>query len=108
MLVWHYHDDDVPGPDAAVSLTLAGLPAAAAHAKLAHHRVDENHSNAYAVWKKLGSPVAPTKPQYDQLAAAAQLALLTDTPATAEVRDGTTTLSFSLPRQAVSLLVLTW
>jgi xylan 1,4-beta-xylosidase len=22
VLVWHYHDDDVPGPDAAVDLTL--------------------------------------------------------------------------------------
>ena len=26
VLVWHYHDDDVPGPDAAVALTLSGLP----------------------------------------------------------------------------------
>ena len=27
VLVWHYHDDDVAGPDAAVTLSLAGLPA---------------------------------------------------------------------------------
>ena len=27
VLAWHYHDDDVPGPDAAVELALAGLPA---------------------------------------------------------------------------------
>ncbi len=28
VMVWHYHDDDVPGPDAAVELAVAGLPAA--------------------------------------------------------------------------------
>ncbi|HMF38188.1 MAG TPA: hypothetical protein VKF17_16200 [Isosphaeraceae bacterium] len=26
VLVWHYHDDDLPGPDAAVELCLRGLP----------------------------------------------------------------------------------
>ena len=26
VLAWHYHDDDVPGPDAAVTLDLAGAP----------------------------------------------------------------------------------
>ena len=26
VLVWHYHDDDLPGPDAAVELLLRGLP----------------------------------------------------------------------------------
>ena len=24
--VWHYHDDGIPGPDAAVALMIAGLP----------------------------------------------------------------------------------
>ena len=62
----------------------------------------------YAVWQSLGSPVAPTRPQYTQLEAASQLALLKDSAATAEVSGGTATLTFSLPRQAVSLLVLTW
>jgi len=26
VLVWHYHDDDLPGPDAAIDLLVAGLP----------------------------------------------------------------------------------
>ena len=108
VLVWHYHDDDVPGPDATVALTLAGLPADVATAKLAHHRVDAAHSNAYAVWQSLGSPVAPTRPQYTQLETASQLALLKDSAASATVSGGNATLSFPLPRQAVSLLVLTW
>ena len=31
VLAWHYHDDDVPGPDAAVALTLEHLPAGIRH-----------------------------------------------------------------------------
>lgn len=109
VLVWHYHDDDVPGATADVALTLAGLPAEAATAHVAHYRVDATHSNAYTLWQSLGSPVAPTKPQYTQLAAAAQLATYTGaTPATLTTADGAATLTFPLPRQAVSLLVLSW
>src|SRR5690606_2772770 len=32
VLVWHYHDDDVQGPDAAVSLEIPGLPIASGRA----------------------------------------------------------------------------
>lgn len=109
VLVWHYHDDDVPGATADVALTLTSLPAAAATARVAHYRVDATHSNAYTLWQSLGSPVAPTKPQYTQLEAAAQLATYTGaTPATLTTTDGAATLTFPLPRQAVSLLVLSW
>ncbi len=108
VLIWHYHDDDVPGPAADIALTLAGLPAGATALKVEHYRVDESHSNAYALWKKLGSPVAPTREQYTLLERAAQLAPLAGAPASASAREGTPTLSFVLPRQAVSLVVLTW
>lgn len=108
VLVWHYHDDDVAGPDAAVELSLAGLPAAVSAPKLAHYRVDATHSNAYTLWQSLGSPTAPSRAQYAQLEAAAQLGLLENTPATVAVTDGATTLRFALPRQAVSLLVFQW
>jgi len=46
--VWHYHDDDTLGPDAAVELAMAGLPAAVRQGEVAHYRIDEHHSNAYA------------------------------------------------------------
>jgi xylan 1,4-beta-xylosidase len=107
VLVWHYHDDDVPGPDAAVDLTVSGLPPAAAEARLSHYRIDENHSNAYAAWKRMGSPAAPTREQYRQLEQAGQLAQLGTTSA-ASTRNGQFTLAFSLPRQAISLLVIEW
>ncbi len=108
VLVWHYHDDDVVGPDAAVALTIGGLPAGVTEPKLAHYRVDEVHSNAYGLWKTMGSPIAPTRPQYSQLEAAAQLAQFKGGPSTVSVADGAATLNFAMPRQAVSLVVLSW
>jgi xylan 1,4-beta-xylosidase len=108
VLVWHYHDDDVPGATADVALTLAGLPAEATAPRVMHYRVDATHSNAHTLWQSLGSPVAPTRAQYAQLEAAAQLGQLEPTPATVTTEAGNATLKFPLPRQAVSLLVLTW
>jgi xylan 1,4-beta-xylosidase len=108
ILVWHYHDDDVPGPDADVRLAVGGLPIASGEVRLTHYRIDDRHSNAYALWKRLGAPIAPTRDQYAQLEAAGQLARLTDAPPTARVEQGTATLGFALPRQGVSLVVLEW
>jgi xylan 1,4-beta-xylosidase len=108
VLVWHYHDDDVPGPAAEVRLTLAGLSLGSGEARLTHYRIDDTHSNAYAEWKRMGSPIAPSRPQYDRLEAAGQLARLEDAPATVRIENGAATLAFTLPRQAVSLFVLEW
>ncbi len=107
VMVWHYHDDDVPGPDATVQLSLKGLPFASGDARVTHYRIDDTHSNAYAVWKRMGSPVAPTRPQYTALEAAAQLARLGE-PTVSRVTSGSTSIAFPLPRQAVSLLILEW
>jgi xylan 1,4-beta-xylosidase len=108
VLVWHYHDDDIPGATAEIELAFANLPAEATSPRLAHYRVDATHSNAFTLWQSLGSPTAPTRAQYAQLEAAAQLGQLENAPATLVAEQGTATLKFPLPRQAVSLLVLTW
>jgi xylan 1,4-beta-xylosidase len=107
ILAWHYHDDDVAGPDAAVELALQGLPAERREAKLTHYRIDERHGNAYAAWKRMGSPIAPTRPQYGELEAASGLALLEE-PRTVSVAAGTLSLAFALPRQGVSLVLIEW
>jgi len=107
VLLWHYHDDDVPGPEAAVRLSLSGLPLARGEARLQHYRIDESHSNAYAAWKRMGSPVAPDERQYAELEAASRLAVM-QAPATVPVHGGRASLPLALPRQAVSLLVLEW
>jgi xylan 1,4-beta-xylosidase len=118
---WHYHDDDVQGPDADVTLTLDGLQAhlagakpgtngglAKGKAKLRHYRIDTTHSNAYTAWKNMGSPAKPSAAQYKQLEQASELAALKDAPSSIDVTDGRATLKFALPRQAVSLLVVEW
>ncbi len=107
VMVWHYHDDDVPGPSANVELALAGLPLRANSALLTHYRIDQEHSNAFAAWQRMGSPQTPTSSEYEKLLAAGQLATLAK-PAQVAVENGQAKLSFLLPRQAVSLLVLEW
>ena len=108
ILAWHYHDDDVPGPEARVEMNVAGLPLTRGAVRLTHYRVDDDHSNPFAVWKRLGSPAAPDAGQYAELEKAGQLAKLADAPETVPVDGGSATLGFLLPREAVSLLVLEW
>ena len=107
VLVWHYHDDDLPGPDANVQLALSGIPAIPGDARVTHYRIDDTHSNAYAEWKRMGSPIAPTRTQYTTLEAAGQLGRLAD-PAALRVEKGRATIAFALPRQAVSLILIEW
>jgi xylan 1,4-beta-xylosidase len=107
VMVWHYHDDDLPGPDAVVDLAVAGLPSDVTAAKLTHYRIDDTHSNAYSEWKRMGSPLAPNERQYAQLEKASELAII-DAPQTVQVTAGTAKVQFNLPRQAVSLLLFQW
>jgi xylan 1,4-beta-xylosidase len=103
VMVWHYHDDNIPGDDAPVELKIKGLPSK--RVLLHHYRVDQNHSNSYEVWKEMGSPQNPTPQQYAELDKAGQLQLLTS-PEWITPEDGNLLLKFDLPRQGVSLLRL--
>ncbi len=107
VLVWHYHDDDVPGPRAEVELRIHGLPFDHGEATLRHFRIDEKHSNAYSAWQQMGSPQNPTPGQYAALEQAGQLTLLGE-PKTVTIRGGTILLQFELPRQGVSLIAFEW
>jgi len=105
LLLWHYHDDDVPGPAADVALSLGGLPYGDGRARVQHYRIDAQHSNAFERWKAMGSPAAPTREQHAELVRAGQLAEIGEVEPV-EVRAGQATLRLTLPRQAVSLLVI--
>jgi xylan 1,4-beta-xylosidase len=103
VLVWNYHDDDVPGPAADVELTFEGVPDG--RPLVTHYRVDGEHSNSYEAWKRAGSPQPPSTRQYRDLERAGRLQTL-GPPARAQADAGRLQLTFPLPRQAVSLLVI--
>jgi xylan 1,4-beta-xylosidase len=106
VMVWNYHDNDLPAPDAPVKLTIEGLPSAAKKVTVHHYRIDETHSNAWTAWKNMGSPEKPTPEQYKKLEAAGQLQEL-NPPST--INGGKeVTLDLRLPRQGISLLQLSW
>jgi len=107
LLVWNYHDDDIAAPNAPIVLSVQGLPADPQRVFMTHYRIDARHSNAYSVWKGMGSPQDPTPDQQRQLEAAGQLQLL-DSPNWLWSRSGTVSINFDLPRQAVSLIRLSW
>jgi len=107
VMLWNYHDDDVPAMDAEVQVTIAGFPVGVKKVMLEHYRIDETHSNSYSAWKAMGSPQAPTPGQYARLKQAGQLELLRS-PEWLDVADGKVTIDTDLPRQATSLMRLTW
>ncbi|HEX7859370.1 MAG TPA: beta-xylosidase [Verrucomicrobiae bacterium] len=106
VFLWHYHDDDVQGPDAEIALTLNSLALQHGNAQLREFRIDENHSNAFAEWRRLGSPQNPTAEQYQKLEAVGKLAELRKSEVAVE--NGKAVANITLPRQGVSLLELTW
>lgn len=103
VLVWHHHDVDVAGPNASVALNVRGLPHNAT-VRVLHYRIDEQHSNSFAAWKRMGSPQQPTPEQYAELAQASELTLLHSPTWAKTDANGELALAFDLPRQAVSLL----
>ncbi len=105
VMVWHYHDDNLPALDAPVAVNIKGIPAK--NVRLDHYRIDKEHSNAYEAWKKMGSPQQPTARQIAELEKAGQLERL-GPPESVPVKNGEAVLNFTLPRQGVSLLKLSW
>lgn len=105
VMVWNYHDDNVPAEDAPVSVQIKGL--SSPRVLVQHYRIDQQHSNSYEAWKKMGSPQNPTPEQIKNLEAAGQLQMLTS-PEWMSVKEGKLELPFNLPRQGVSLIRVSW
>ena len=107
MLVWHYHDDDVPGPDAHVDLALDNLPFKNGDATLTQYRIDADHSNSYQAWMRMGSPLPLSDKQFAELEKAGLLGMAGQ-PERIRVENGRANFRFNLPRQAVTLLIVDW
>ena len=97
VLLWNYHDADLPAPDAQIELTVDGL---ARQVTRSEFRMDASHSNAYRVWQKIGSPDKPSPAQQAELEKAGQLDESAHHQRVA-VKNGSAEIELNLPRQGV-------
>jgi xylan 1,4-beta-xylosidase len=107
VLLWNYHDEEKSAPSSPASVTVRGLPKTAARVLVTHYRIDDTHSNAYTVWKAMGSPQKPSAEQIAELKSKDGLQLL-ESPRWAEIHNGAVTISTDLPHHAISLIQLRW
>ncbi len=107
VMVWNYHDDYEPAGASLTTITAQGIPAGVGRVLVMHYRIDDTHSNAYSVWMAMGSPQHPTTEQYELLKSRAGLELLSS-PAWMDVKDGQVSVTTNMPRQSVSLVLLSW
>jgi xylan 1,4-beta-xylosidase len=104
-LVWHYHDDEVPGTSAGITLDLTGAPDGSP--EITRTLIDEGHSNSFNAWLAMDSPQSPTADQIRELEEASKLASADDKPAVKSA-DGHCEVSFPLARKGVTLVELEW
>jgi xylan 1,4-beta-xylosidase len=102
VLLWNYQDEDEAAPPSPTTVSITGLSRETERVSVKQYRIDMNHSNAYTVWKAMGSPQQPTGEQYAQLLSQAGLQLI-GSPSWCDVHNGTLQLQTEMPHQAVSL-----
>ncbi len=107
LLVWSYRDDDIATPAANVELSWTNLPSTIHRVLMEQWRVDATQSNAYSLWKQLGSPQTLSSAQQQELAAAGQLAS-SESPRWLDCRNSQAHVSLSLFTPSVSLIKLSW
>lgn len=106
VMVWNYHDDNnLDVPSSTVTLNINELPTK--KVLISHYRIDQEYSNSYSLWKKMGSPQNPSEEQIEQLESAGELKLY-ESPKWNSINNNKTTVSVDLPRQAISLIKLEW
>jgi len=103
VLFWNYHDDDKMAPDAVINFVIKGITSK--KAEVVQYRIDKSHSNSYEAWKQIGSPQNPSPEQYAELERAGQLQQSAKTTRV-KAKKGTVTLSTTLQRQGVGLIII--
>ncbi len=103
VLVWNYHDDDLP-KEGMVRIVL-DISAEGDVFDCRHFRVDGDHCNAQPIFLAMGAPQPPSAPQYSRLEAASRLQELGES-VRLKPDNGLISLNFLLPRSGVSLISL--
>ncbi len=104
VMVWNYHDADKQDNGGPLTINIDNIPATKVNLRI--FLIDQEHSNSYEVWKKMGSPQNPTVGQIKTLEKAGQLA--GKSTRTLRVKNGSLRIPLTLERQAVALTVVTW
>jgi len=104
VMVWNYHDEDRQGAAETVNVTLENIPVK--EVTLNIYLIDQDNSNSYEVWKKMGSPQKPTQQQIDTMEKAGKLKCISTKKT--KIAGGKITVPLQLKRQAVALVKLDW
>ncbi|TCD05638.1 beta-xylosidase [Pedobacter frigidisoli] len=102
IMIWNYHDEDKNISKDLISVKLNGLNTKTV--TLTKYQIDNENSNSYEAWKKMGSPQNPDAKQIAQLEKAGQLKMV-GKPSKFKTAEN---LQFELNRQGVILLKLDW
>jgi len=105
VMIWNYHDLDIQGKAEKIAVTINDIPSR--KITVTHYRIDDQHSNSYEVWKKMGSPQNPTASQIKELEQAGQLETVSP-PKALMLKSNVLAMDIDLPRQGVSLLKIDW
>jgi xylan 1,4-beta-xylosidase len=105
VLLWNYHDADLPSAPARLEIKVRGLPVA--HLTEEVFLMDAAHSNAYAVWQRMGKPEKPSAAQQQDLVRAGKLERVM-APHAIATKNGVATFQMLLARQGVALVRLRW
>ncbi len=103
VLIYNHHDDWDLHESQTIELTIDNLPFDGDTLKITHHRVDQEHSNAYSEWVRQGKPMYPAAGQYAAIKVRDGLELLS-APQQVSSANGKVTLTFDLPVHGISLV----
>ncbi len=106
VMVWNYHDLNIISPAAAVDLIVTGINADKVH--IHHYRIDQENSNSFTQWKKMGSPQKVSSEQYAQLEHSGKLKELRMEKEELRMENGELKIRVGMEGQAVSLFVIEW
>ncbi|MBD1391812.1 GH39 family glycosyl hydrolase [Mucilaginibacter glaciei] len=105
VLVWNYADKDKQSVAEPVSINIEGWTTGIKKVNVTEYRIDNTYSNAYTVWKNMGSPQRPTAEQVNMLEQAGMLKKL-NPGKNLVLNNNRLELNIGLPRQGVSLLYI--
>jgi xylan 1,4-beta-xylosidase len=102
VMIYNYNENVSDREAKKVQLSVL-LPSPGSY-KLSHYRIDENHSNAYTIWKLMGSPFNPDEVQIKKIKNRQGLELY-EPERSIKVNNGKVVIPVEMPHHSVSLFV---